>query len=144
MSEVKLLPISWADFWMRQGHADAAHNHHAFEMAQQWLQANLAEREREVERLRLRLHRIETGLTEQIEFHVEQVEEAEARAERLAEALREASHAGALLANIAYNLAQDESLSEPVRWSLDDARKRWDQAATTANAALEQETTNGQ
>ena len=69
---------------------------------------------------------------------------AEARAERLAEALRDARHAGSLLANIAYNLAQDESLSEPVRWSLDDARKRWDQAATTANAALEQETTNGQ
>jgi len=66
------------------------------------------------------------------------------RAERLAEALRDARHAGSLLANIAYNLAQDESLSEPVRWSLDDARKRWDQAATTANAALEQETTNGQ
>ena len=52
MSEVKLLPISWAEFWMRQGHVEAAHNHHAFEMAQQWLHAHLAEREREVEALR--------------------------------------------------------------------------------------------
>ena len=47
-----MLPISWAEFWMRQGHVEAAHNHHAFEMAQQWLHAHLAEREREVEALR--------------------------------------------------------------------------------------------
>ena len=61
---------------------------------------------------------------------------AEARAERLAEALRDARHAGSLLANIAYNLAQDESLSEPVRWSLDDARKRWDLTTKDSRAAL--------
>jgi len=83
MSEVKLLelPEPWqcetamcpALYTPAQMHAYA--------------RAHLAEREREVERLRLRLHRIETGLTEQIAFHVEQVEEAEARAERLAEAL---------------------------------------------------------
>ena len=64
---------------------------------------------------------------------------AEARAERLAEALRDARHAGSLLANIAYNLAQDESLSEPVRWSLDDARKRWDLTTKDSRAALGQE-----
>ena len=54
----------------------------------------------------------------------------------VAEALRDARHAGSLLANIAYNLAQDESLSEPVRRSLDDARKRWDLTTKDSRAAL--------
>ena len=135
MSEVKLLPISWADFWMRQGHADAAHDHHAFEMAQQWLQANLAEREREVERLRLRLHRIEVGLTEQIGFHVEQVEEAEARAERLAVVLRDArEYVVSELAAERDKFAGYEHCSNIASIEADLAK---------IDAALEQETTNG-
>lgn len=45
---------------------------------------------------------------------------------KAAEVICQAKQAGTLLANIAYNLAQDESLSDSTRWSLDDARKRWD------------------
>jgi hypothetical protein len=37
--------------------------------------------------------------------------------------------AGAMLANCAYNLAQDDSLSERYRHSLDASRKAWDDAA---------------
>src|SRR5690606_6726478 len=41
---------------------------------------------------------------------------------------------GTLLSNIAYNLAQDDRLSDSSRWSLDDARKKWDTAIHPAAA----------
>lgn len=53
------------------------------------------------------------------------------QAARDVEALR---YSGALLSNIAFNLAQDDRLPPGIRHSLDDARKRWDAAIYAARA----------
>lgn len=61
------------------------------------------------------------------------IDYARANMEPLRAEVESLRHHGTLLSNIAYNLAQDDRLSDAVRWSLDDARKRWDAALAAAN-----------
>lgn len=60
--------------------------------------------------------------------HAPAIAELQARCERADRDAGYMKHAGTMLSNIAYNLAQDDRLPDVIRWSLDDARKRWDAA----------------
>lgn len=83
----------------------------------------------EVERLRADRDSWQQQAADRVEDWAQAYERAQ-RAEAQAAAMH---RVGTLLSNIAYNLAQDDKLSEQVRWSLDDARKQWDALSRAAN-----------
>jgi hypothetical protein len=84
--------VSWADFWIAQGDWPTANDYAAFEKAEQWLLAQQPAavddpdvQAAEVEALRAEVAEWKRVAAAQAELH----DKAEARAERLAEALRE-------------------------------------------------------
>lgn len=68
------------------------------------------------------------AVTEAVAAERARAERDEAERDAARAELAKVRAAGALLSNIAYNLAQDDRLSDSTRYYLDDARKRWDAA----------------